>query len=157
MLFRCRWCERAFCEDCLDFEKTDLVGDITKEYEMLEYPAHDNAFYVQCHKCTEHFEESPEDKAIVDLLAADIDREYERAVAAAALVDDLEAYVQAAVSPTSHAGSLSDGTTIETPGVATPAAMAIDEDGAAMSRGKLKRKAAVAAVGSIKKMRVDYD
>jgi len=156
MLFRCRWCERAFCEDCLDFEKTNLVGDITKEYEMLGYAAHDNAFYVQCHKCTEHFEESPEDKAIVDLLAADIDREYERAVAAEALVDDLQAYVQAGVSPTSRAGSLSDGTTIETPGVATPAAMAIDDDGAAMSKGKLKRKAAVAAVGSIKKMRVVY-
>lgn len=153
MLYRCRWCERAFCEDCLDFEKTSLIGENTKEYEMLGYAEQSNAFYVQCHKCTEHFDESPEDKTIVDVLTADIDTEYERAVTAAALEESLEVDTQVTTSFTSRAGSLSDGTTIETPGVLTPAA--IDDYLAPTANGKPKRKAAIAAVGSIKKMRVE--
>ncbi|KFY68354.1 hypothetical protein V496_01151 [Pseudogymnoascus sp. VKM F-4515 (FW-2607)] len=184
MLYRCRWCERAFCEDCLDFEKTSLIGDNTKEYELLGYYEQPNAFYVQCHKCTEHFAESPEDMRIVEVMAADIDRDYERAVAAAAVAERIQAeekpVVVAVASPASRAGSLSDGTTIETPGVATPVTMDVDDEPVVAATGRSKRKsamstpvrmevdeasltgtgrskrrAAIAAVGSIKKLRLE--
>ena len=53
MLYRCRWCERSYCEDCLDWEKTQLLGDNLKEYELLGFPPVVQAFYIQCHGCTE--------------------------------------------------------------------------------------------------------
>lgn len=53
MIYRCRWCVNGFCEDCIDFEKTELIGDNLIEFEMLDYPPEPTAFYVKCHLCTE--------------------------------------------------------------------------------------------------------
>jgi hypothetical protein len=113
-------------------------------------------------------------------MAADIDRDYQRAVDAAALAEKLKAEEKAVASPMSRAGSLSDGTTIETPGIATPVTMYVDDEPAVMAMGRSKRKsamstpvrmeveeavltgtgrskrkAAIAAVGSIKKLRIE--
>lgn len=156
MLYRCRWCERAFCEDCTDFEKTALIGETVKEYELLNYAANDNAYYVQCHKCTEHFEESPSDKAIVDQLAVDIGLEYERAFVAADVVAGQAVAVGNTTSFSSRAGSLSDGITIETSGVMTPATIA-DDLTIMKPTGRSKRKATTTARASTKKMRSNYD
>lgn len=46
MLYRCRWCERGYCEDCLDWDKTELLGENLKEYEILGFPAVSQAYYV---------------------------------------------------------------------------------------------------------------
>ena len=46
MLYRCRWCERGFCEDCLDWDTTELLGENLKEYEILGFPAVTQAYYV---------------------------------------------------------------------------------------------------------------
>jgi SWI/SNF-related matrix-associated actin-dependent regulator of chromatin subfamily A member 5 len=78
MLYRCRWCERAFCEDCLDFDKTTLIGNNLPEYEILGYPEMAQAFYIQCGICTDNFKAHPEDKALVDEIAANISLEHER-------------------------------------------------------------------------------
>ena len=54
MLFRCRWCERAYCEDCADWEKTELLGENLREYELLGFPDVSQAYYVKCPECTDH-------------------------------------------------------------------------------------------------------
>ncbi|KAF3174743.1 hypothetical protein TWF225_009465 [Orbilia oligospora] len=53
MLYRCRFCERAYCEDCLDFDNAKLIGDEILEYQLLDYYAIPQAFYVECHNCVE--------------------------------------------------------------------------------------------------------
>src|SRR4051794_6045754 len=37
MLYRCRFCERAYCEDCLDFDIGKLIGDEILEFQLLDY------------------------------------------------------------------------------------------------------------------------
>jgi len=107
MLYRCRWCERAYCEDCLDFDKTTLVGNNLLEYEVLGFPEMSQAFYITCPACNDHFEENPRDKQLCNVLAEEFRANHDRHFG-----DD--------------SGSLTDATTIETPGVHTP--IVIDDD-----------------------------
>ena len=78
MLYRCRWCERAYCEDHLEFDETELIDDNLPEYEILGYPSRDNAFYVRCPACRTHFIERPGDKKLCDDMAHSISLEHER-------------------------------------------------------------------------------
>lgn len=114
MLYRCRWCEKAFCEDCLQWERTELIGENLIEYEVLTYPSTSQAFYIVCHQCTKHHEDYPEDKRFSDEIARDAARRH-------ALMFHNSA-------PSSRAGSLTDATTIDTSGVATPAVIPDDDD-----------------------------
>lgn len=108
MLYRCRWCERAYCEDCLDFEKTDLIGNNLIEYELLGYGEMTQAFYIKCHTCTEHFEENPKDRQLCENLAIEWQAEHEKRFG--------EMEREISLRP----GSLTDGTSVETSGVITP-------------------------------------
>jgi SWI/SNF-related matrix-associated actin-dependent regulator of chromatin subfamily A member 5 len=108
MLYRCRWCERAYCEDCLDFENTELLGNNLIEYELLGYGEMTQAFYIQCHACTGHFEGNPNDKAFCDDLALGFKLDHERR------------FSEMDREMSTRAGSLTDATTVETPGVNTP-------------------------------------
>jgi SWI/SNF-related matrix-associated actin-dependent regulator of chromatin subfamily A member 5 len=117
MLYRCRWCEKAYCEDCLDWDNTTLIGDNLIEYELLGYPEKVQAFYIQCSKCAANFAENPKDKKLCDDLAEGFRQEH----------DKLFGYREAMPREMStRAGSLTDATTIETPGVETP--MKIEDD-----------------------------
>jgi len=78
MLYRCRWCERAYCEDDLDFEKTELIDDTLPEYDLLDFPKNDNAFYIRCPACADHFKQKPGDKKMCDDMAESIRIEHER-------------------------------------------------------------------------------
>jgi SWI/SNF-related matrix-associated actin-dependent regulator of chromatin subfamily A member 5 len=78
MLYRCRWCERAYCEDDLDFDKTELIDDTLPEYDLLAYPESDNAFYIRCPACADHFKQKPGDKKMCDDMAESIRIEHER-------------------------------------------------------------------------------
>lgn len=51
MIYRCRWCEHGFCEDCLDFNKTELLGEQLIEYELVDFPPEVTAFYIKCPLC----------------------------------------------------------------------------------------------------------
>lgn len=115
MLYRCRWCERAFCEDCLDWEKTEVIGENLLEYELLSYPEITQAFYIQCHTCTEHFAENPNDRALCTLMANQTEKEHERLFGNTA-------------DTSSRAGSLTDAPTIETTGANTPIVIEDDFD-----------------------------
>lgn len=66
MVYRCRWCSRAYCEDCLDFEGTTLLGENLLEYETLGFKADTTAFYVECAPCLESHREDAQLAAFVE-------------------------------------------------------------------------------------------
>ncbi|KAF2103137.1 hypothetical protein NA57DRAFT_28830, partial [Rhizodiscina lignyota] len=57
MLYRCRWCSHAYCEDCFDFDGSTLLGNNLIEYETLGYDENATAFYVECAPCLAHHRE----------------------------------------------------------------------------------------------------
>ncbi|OCL08592.1 hypothetical protein AOQ84DRAFT_376610 [Glonium stellatum] len=59
MIFRCRWCARGYCEDCLEWDKTVLVGETLPEYEVLGEGANQQAFFISCPPCEEWRDEDP--------------------------------------------------------------------------------------------------
>jgi len=109
MLFRCRWCERAYCEDCMDWEKFTPFGNNLPEYELLRFPEMTQSFYIQCSACTDHFAENDGDRKLCEGLAEEWKADHERMFAGS-----------------TRAGSLTDATTIDTTGVNTP--NIIDDD-----------------------------
>lgn len=59
LIYRCRWCEAGYCEDCLDWNRTQLLGDQLLEYELLDFPQHSQAYYIKCVNCiARHKEDS---------------------------------------------------------------------------------------------------
>lgn len=112
MLYRCRWCEHAYCEDCVDFDNTTLIGDNLPEYELLNYPEMTQAFYIQCAACTNHFKDHSGDKALCDEIAERILVDYE---------NKFGGERDSSAGP----GSLTDATT-ESNGINTP--ITIDDD-----------------------------
>ncbi len=115
----CRWCERGYCEDCLDWEKTTLIDDALPEFEMLGFSAIPQAFYIRCPVCHDDLDTHP------------FQKQHEREYAAA-----YEKHVNKLDGPGSESqnqgdaslmGSMTEGATrtvssISTPegGVATP-------------------------------------
>ena len=79
MIYRCRWCENGYCEDCLDGSEV-LIGETLPELEMLGFGANSQAWYVDCPACVRHWETSPEDAAIVNKERKRIDGEYAKFV-----------------------------------------------------------------------------
>lgn len=142
MIFRCRWCERGYCEDCLDWDRTDLLGETLKEYELLGFPAVTQAFYLgKCPSCTAQHEEDEEARAFCERATVEIDTKYEMMIEEQAL---LAAATEVATKPKespSRSGSLSmtDATTISNSGISTPLVSEIEKK--AVTDGK--RKAAL--------------
>ncbi|KAF8884532.1 P-loop containing nucleoside triphosphate hydrolase protein [Infundibulicybe gibba] len=60
MLFRCRTCPQAFCEDCLPPGELDAIGDSLPELYLLGYGAKPNAYYIRCDDCCQHFSSNPD-------------------------------------------------------------------------------------------------
>ena len=106
MIYRCRWCERGYCEDCLDFDQTVLLGENLKEYELLGFPAVTQAFYISCPACKAHHAEHPQAQEFCNNMAMQIDRQYK---------DTMEV----PMFP-SRAESLTDATTLNDSGITTP-------------------------------------
>ncbi|KAF9067977.1 SNF2 family N-terminal domain-containing protein [Rhodocollybia butyracea] len=50
LLFRCRTCHRAFCEDCLS-EPFDPVGEVLPEFLLLNYHETPSGYYINCGHC----------------------------------------------------------------------------------------------------------
>lgn len=112
MIFRCRWCERGFCEDCADWGKTQLLGENLKEYELLEYPSVIQAYYICCHTCSDDHTLNPASKAFYDEQAADIDMRH-----SLMLEQDAKAMSDSTLSDSL---SLTDASTIDESAVTTP-------------------------------------
>ncbi|XPS76632.1 hypothetical protein M3J09_008680 [Ascochyta lentis] len=62
LIFRCRWCPQGFCEDCLDWDTTELVGQNLPEFELLGEPSPSGGFYIKCPDCVDACEEDKEQK-----------------------------------------------------------------------------------------------
>ncbi|KAI0086882.1 SNF2 family N-terminal domain-containing protein [Irpex rosettiformis] len=59
MLFRCRTCPQAYCEDCLPQGDIHAIGDTLPEMLVLGYGEKTGAYYIQCYGCLERFETEP--------------------------------------------------------------------------------------------------
>ncbi|KAK2627673.1 hypothetical protein QTJ16_002319 [Diplocarpon rosae] len=141
MLYRCRWCEKAYCEDCLDFDQTILIGNTLMEYDLLNYSEATNAFYIQCHSCTEHFKEIPKDYALVAELAEGIQSHH-------------DARFGNRSRGSTRAGSMTDATTVDTNGLNTPIVIDDEHDTQGSSKKrKMKKKLTPGPPKSIKRER----
>ncbi|PBP25603.1 ISWI chromatin-remodeling complex ATPase ISW2, partial [Diplocarpon rosae] len=141
MLYRCRWCEKAYCEDCLDFDQTILIGNTLMEYDLLNYSEATNAFYIQCHSCTEHFKEIPRDYALVAELAEGIQSHH-------------DARFGNRSRGSTRAGSMTDATTVDTNGLNTPIVIDDEHDTQGSSKKrKMKKKLTPGPPKSIKRER----
>lgn len=120
MIYRCRWCERGYCEDCLDFDKTILLGENLKEFELLGFPAVTQAFYISCPACKDHHAEYPEAQLFCEKMALQIDEQYRDATDGNMMETTLDEESGKAVLAPSRAESLTDATTLDDSGVSTP-------------------------------------
>ena len=121
MLYRCRWCERGYCEDCLDWDKTELLGENLQEYDLLGFPAVTQAYYIKCPSCYDHHIETPEAREYCKSQAAEIDARYKAMVEEQALVAAATQVAKKPV-PSTPVESLTDGTTLDnsSSGICTP-------------------------------------
>lgn len=56
LIFRCRWCEHGYCEECLQWGSEDLIGGNLPEFEMLGHEPK-NAYFIKCPTCKDTDEE----------------------------------------------------------------------------------------------------
>lgn len=139
VIYRCRWCERGYCEDCLDWDKTDLLGENLKEYELLGFPAVNQAFYIKCPSCHDHHVENLEARDYCLRQAAEIDARYEDAVEKQELIVAAPEATKNPLAPHTPAESLTDATTLDSDGISTPRLGDVEYPTCTNSR---KRKAA---------------
>ena len=139
MLYRCRWCERSYCEDCLDWAKTDLLGENLQEYELLGFPVVDQAFYIKCPNCHDHHEELPSARKYCEREAAKISKRYQALEKERALIAAAASIARKSTAPPTPAESWTSATTLESSGITTPRFTFPDHTSSAGSR---KRKAA---------------
>lgn len=123
MIYRCRWCEKGFCEDCLDWDSTRLVGETLKEYELLDYSARSQAWYIECPSCIQSYTHDDGFRQLIDESRAEVEALYEQALPAAQNKDKSR---NIHVTPLPHghpdldAVSMTEATTVEVSGVSTP-------------------------------------
>ena len=136
MIYRCRWCERGFCEDCLDWSKVQLIGENLKEYELLGYPEVVQAFYVKCPRCVDFHTENPHAQAFCESHADDYNKQHN--------LMSMGSSASAPELPDFEAESLTDATTLDDSGVTTPQTFEAE-----ITASGRKRKAAVAALSTL--------
>ncbi|KAM0715989.1 hypothetical protein Q7P37_008503 [Cladosporium fusiforme] len=77
LMYRCRWCEKGFCEDCLNWDTAHLVDESLPELEMLNYFT-ENGYFVDCHVCVERWEQDPGDHRLMLTEKARIEQAYRK-------------------------------------------------------------------------------
>lgn len=77
LMYRCRWCEKGFCEDCLDWDTANLIDESLPELEMLNYYT-ENGYFVDCHVCVERWGQDPEDHQAALFEKARIEKAYRK-------------------------------------------------------------------------------
>lgn len=144
MIYRCRWCERGYCEDCLDWDKTDLLGENLKEYELLGYPAITQAFYIRCPSCHDHHLEDHQARDFCTQRAAKVDKQYEKVQQEQALLAAAAEVAKKSTVPPTPAESMTYATTLGSSGLSTPGSDGVGKSSPASGR---KRKAAPTTFG----------
>ncbi|KAI9787239.1 MAG: hypothetical protein M1839_003477 [Geoglossum umbratile] len=123
MIFRCRWCERGYCEDCIEWNKIQLIGDSLIEYELLGFGPIEQAYYVVCQNCTEHHKEDEHAREYVGKMR----RTFEKV------------YLEYQESIKDLPEDLTDATTAESSAVNTPYTEIIDLTRTPQSRSSSKK------------------
>ena len=90
LIYRCRWCEKGSCEDCLvwdgpekDVDLSQLYGENLPELEMLKYDRVNTAgFYFDCPSCIANWKVDPADFRRCQAEKAEIEKKYQRFLAA---------------------------------------------------------------------------
>ncbi|KAI5363340.1 Putative helicase, Zinc finger, FYVE/PHD-type, Zinc finger, RING/FYVE/PHD-type [Septoria linicola] len=77
MVYRCRWCENGFCEDCLDWDTVKLVGDTLPEFEMRNFGKIAQAYFIECPLCIERMQSDPNDADAIARERSRIQEEYD--------------------------------------------------------------------------------
>jgi SWI/SNF-related matrix-associated actin-dependent regulator of chromatin subfamily A member 5 len=108
LIYRCRWCHKGYCEDCLD-PNSQLLGETIPEYAVLDYAPKRNAWYIHCTECKES-QEDPAFGKLIASMAKQHDKEY---------AELLQAQHDPLI-PSSRDESMTDGITLESSGQATP-------------------------------------
>ena len=129
LIFRCRWCENGYCEDCLDWERTALVGESLPELEMLGFGAVEQAFWIKCAHCAHRHDVDPAAAA----LCADMVREW---------AADRAAWDAAALT---HDGATVEGSEAPTPGSTADESRKRRRKSAASTPARPPKKARAAA------------
>ena len=143
-MFRCRWCERGYCEDCLDWDKTDLVGENLTEYELLGFPAVTQAFYIRCPNCSDHHMEDHEARDFCENMALEYQEQHNELMAQKTDVDvvSAEEEFKKGLLPPSRDESMTDATTLDESGMSTPQVECLGAMLSSSHASKPKRKAA---------------
>lgn len=82
LMYRCRWWEKGFCEDCLQWDTARLIDESIPELEMLGYHTN-NGFFVDCHVCVRHWQSDPNDFQHMQKEKLRIEKDYDRFTAVA--------------------------------------------------------------------------
>jgi SWI/SNF-related matrix-associated actin-dependent regulator of chromatin subfamily A member 5 len=112
LIYRCRWCHKGYCEDCLDPD-SQLLGETIPEYAVLDYAPKRNAWYIHCTECKES-QEDPAFGKLIASMAKQHDKEYAELLQAQ----------HDTLMPSSRDESMTDGITLESSGQATPLELA---------------------------------
>ena len=121
MLYRCRWCERAYCEDCSNWDTMILLGDNLKELELLNFPSILQAYYVKCHKCVEYHNENDKTQVFCERRARQIDQEYWKYLNEQAQLATVDGEKTASMRSHSSPESMTEGPTLDSSALSTPA------------------------------------
>ncbi|KAI9799832.1 MAG: hypothetical protein M1825_004393 [Sarcosagium campestre] len=116
LIYRCRWCEHGYCDDCLDFDKTDLLGENLVEYQLLGRDAVSQAFYIRCPTCKHRHAEDPAAHSFCQARAREFEEQLDQLHEPFA--EQESSSLQTA--HTSRAASLTDATTVDDSAVNTP-------------------------------------
>jgi len=130
----CRDCARAYCDECLDWDRTTFLDEQLVEYEELGYLATVQATFVQCVACNKaHGEESP---PIFKQSEARLVNDSSPQTAANAHAHAIS--TQTASSPS----SLTNGSSVTSSGPSTPNRFTNSQQVSTSSPSSLKRKMA---------------
>lgn len=81
MIYRCRWCEKGYCEDCLDWDRSELVGSTLPEFELLGFGAITQAYFINCKSCVETWKTDAAARRTMEKAKARYAREFHNHVA----------------------------------------------------------------------------
>ena len=104
----------------MEFDKTTMIGNNLKEYELLGFPEVTQAFYVSCPSCKDHHVEDLNAKQFCETKAQEYDEEYKHMLASKSLTIPTDGAERKTVSSFSRAGSMTDATTLDESGLSTP-------------------------------------
>ena len=114
LIYRCRWCEKGYCEDCMDWDTVNLINNSIPEMEMLNYYTN-NAWFVECQACVENWKQDPRDYKFIQKEKARIEQQYNEFLKASAVAAD------AASGAESKGAETGTGTPVTISEVETPA------------------------------------